>query len=289
MTHFLNFASVFIIFNLPGFGVIINITNDKRSMYMKKKAKTLVALIAAAIMAIGLSACGSKDPDLESVLKKAQEIKSYDADYEMNAAATADGETQSIDIRGNMKLSGNPSEDMLISSEMTMEVMGMSFDLNYFYKNGYIFMDMMDQKFKAEVDYEQALKAVTTMPDFYKDGGIEIYSDITSEKSGSNTVFSYTISADKLNEMVGVLNSNSLLSATGIDGDYSVSKVTGSLIADKDNNIIEQTLLMSMEYSDLTMDMTIRIEMNEIEDNIDIVFPEDLDGYEEVDASLLEY
>lgn len=257
---------------------------------MKKQVKMVLALLTT-IMAVSLSACGSpsKGADLETALKNAQDLKAYDADFEMTAAVTVDEEMQEIDMSGKMKVSGTTAEDMIMSADMTMGLLGMSVDLTYYYKDGYIYMDLMGEQMKAAVDFEKALGSIGSVPDLYQDGGIGIFGDVTSSKADDNTVYSYTVPEDKLSEIVDAFSTNTLTSSVGVGGDYTISNVAGTITVDKDNNVIEQTMDMSMDYSGTAMDMSMKLKMNETGDKVEVTLPEDLEGYEEVDASTLGY
>ncbi len=165
---------------------------------MKRARRVSVWLIVMA-MVCSLMGC-AKEPELtpEEVYMAAYEklnaLTSMDAEVNMDASMTAEGETVEMGMDMGMLMENRGSEDMKIAMEMNMDMLGISINIQAYYTEGYYLMEMLGQKIKYAMSLEDALDQAVMMQEVEK----EALSEITmTEEEGIRTL-KFTLDPNKI-------------------------------------------------------------------------------------------
>ena len=247
---------------------------------MKKGLSILLALTLCLLMA----ACGGGQKEVEPAALYKSAVAQMDKE---NMAATmlinADVETGGIttnvtmDMNMAMKKTG---EDATMAMEMSIGAQGMTMDMAVYVADGYSYVNVFGMKVKQAVEDSET--------DLYgqfsgMSGGMLLdESALTIEKAeqqGGNTVISFTVAKDKLDELLQLLNSQLVNGASNIQ----VGSVSGTVTIGSNEQLVGETLeiVYSMEINGETAKATMTMEMKDIAfgDNVTVELPEDLDEY----------
>ena len=236
-----------------------------------------------------LSACSgnSKNEAIQlytKVNEAANNAKSCEADMTMDMSMDALGETMSIKMSGNTKQVIRSQTDIDMYMDMNMDMFGQSANVSYFYKEGFIYMDVMGMKIKTPTGLEEAVAQAGNL-------NLDIKEDIVKKSEvkdeGENKVLSFELDAEKtskaLLDAMGAMQQS--LDALG-DTEIKFSNVQYTAVVDKDENLVSEIMIadMTMKVDGQEINAKYNITVENIKYNTveAIDFPADLDTYSEV-------
>lgn len=242
-----------------------------------------------ALVMVCVAGCGSKQMTAEEVLAKATEkqqaMTSMDASMKMGVSMDIAGESIEYDADMDIKASNLNEEDMQMSMQTNMNILGQEMTMNTYYTDGYYYMDAMGEKGKMAMDIAEitdTLKQNSAFTEIPADA----YKSLEMAEEGGNRVLTYVADGSKLTEVVNSLM-GSMMSALGgmEDMDMSLGDISGTLTVDKDFNVIAQTMKMDMTMTIEGMDVDASVDMDMTVNNpgqeVTVGLPDDLDSYEE--------
>lgn len=249
--------------------------------------KKVISMLMAVLMIVSMAACSGsgekenstgKDPKelYKEASEKMEKLEEMDTKMVMKMDMSAAGQSVTM----NMDVDIQSSKDGL-AMKMSMDAAGQNVDMNMWYKDNYLYMDVMGQKMKMASTEEDALASA---------GGIameeiesDIIKDISAKTEGENTVITFTADGSKMLDYAMSLLSSS--DAVAGAEDVQVKDVACSVTVNKDTYITKMTmnLPMTMKISGQSMEATIDLTMtyNNVGQPVNITFP-DFSGYAEV-------
>ena len=254
---------------------------------MKKQVRRLIGTAAVICMAGSMAACGnssSKDLTAEELFQKA--IEETQDKVEMQITGTTKTMGISMDTDCNVK---TIKTDDAIELAMTGKFAMM--EMSAYYVDGWMYMDMGELgKMKTQID---ASDSTTLLGQFGVDQNALAQidpadcSELTlSKDDDGNNVVSYTLPADQVGEVVD--SATSALGALTEDMEISYDDMTGTLVFDKDNELVKQTqhikMTMNVEGTSTEAETDTESTILATGDDVKITYP-DFDDFEEVDAS----
>lgn len=247
---------------------------------MKKARRVFAALSAAALVL--LAGCGAKTPQdvYADAVKKQSELQDMHtiSDIDMNVSAM--GISMPVTMTLDALVKGSGQTDMQMQMDMSMEMLGMTIDLASYYADGWMYMDVLGSKSKAEMPVEDALSQQMQL-DF---NGLDAESlqDLTMEDGEDGAkVLHFTVDGQLLND--------SIQQITGEMGQDMSTATLGvcdiTLTVGKDGYFqqMDCTLPITMESdgSSTEMDLTMSTQFVDPGQAVEIEAPADLDSYVE--------
>lgn len=256
--------------------------------------KKVLAIVMAAMLVMALGACSKDELSAYQIYTQANEklskAGSMSADIVSTITMTAQGEEIDISVKGNVKEVTKSETEADMEMDLTMSMMGMDIPTYMYYTDGYIYMDMMDQKVKVaasagDASYTGSLDVSFAEKDI-KDVKVE-------ELEGGGHAITFSLDGVALSDILAqqVKNSMSNMGGAGasLEGmEVEIGDVHMEVDVNKDGSL--QRLLMdypmTMTMEGESVEAKAHIEMNDIvEGGVTIEFPDDLDTYTEQDIS----
>jgi hypothetical protein len=236
-----------------------------------------------------LGACGAKTggetKDTYDIAMAATE-KVNDADamsFDMNIdmKMTISGSEQEIHMEGPVKVLNNGDDDIQFYAKQETSMLGINMALTMYYRDGYLYTEVEDQKVKQAVDAAEMSSQQSTSLTIFDKSFIKSSSD---KKVAAGTEYRFTIDGAGLKDMV----IKSMGSSAGLEGvsedDMTFGDAEVVMVLDKDGNVVSQS--MEMAYEMVILEQTVMMNMvmnvkNIKTGGVTIDFPADLDTYQE--------
>lgn len=261
-----------------------------------KKFKKVSALVLAVVLAFSMTACAKKRTAkevLESSMKKSEKMTSShmtgSAKYKIESGSSDTASSMDLSMTFDAKVSDSNKDTMKMDMGAKMSVLGQSLDMKMYYTDGYYYMNMAGQKQKMKMDIaamQKQLKNTTGQSTF----PTKYYKDLKLEEKDGNQVLTYKLNEDGLNEYVESVMAQ-MGSFTGQTDTSSatdsikISAFSGTTTLDKDDNILSQTIKMTMGSKtgeagkiSITMDMKYK----DPGKDVTVSLPDDLSSYQEI-------
>lgn len=260
---------------------------------MKKILSLLIAvLLCAAIFTGCATKPAAQDPYELYVLatknSSVENITSLEAKMTMNMKMVMGEEVVDTDVVVDVQALIVSETDMQMAMSMNMEIPEMgAVPLTMYYKEGFAYTEMMGMKMKTAMPIDQMMQSqnlnLTSSDDILAKEDIK---EATITETEKGTLINLTISDKAMMNQIAAGGASSMIDSLGEDASFEIGEVKMGLLIDKDNKIVEQTMVFSMtmtvegETVNVDYDMT----MGEMKYNTitEIAFPEDLDTYMEI-------
>lgn len=256
--------------------------------------KRISALLLSAVMVLAMTGCSdSGKPDVKKIyqdaITKSEQIKSADMDSVVKIDMDMGGMTIGVTVDADIKFTQNDNKIEMIMNAST-ELMGQSVVVDYYFTNGYYYMNMAGQKVKYPMDLDEITEQIEAQaagltPAEYLDN-----MELTEQENGDYKI-TYTIR----DEMMALFMDSALASAGDAipaGSDMTVNNVSGELVVDKDSNIKSQSISMDfkaiIEGTEANMTMKMDMVYKATGGDVTLVFPDDLDTYIEVDPASIQ-
>lgn len=213
--------------------------------------KRLFAFTLSALLLCPMTSFAAQTDEAKAVYQEmmdtTQTMNDMNAYYDMNIKMS-DG-TDSLDMRmemnARMQNLTNPSDlRYQVFTRATLPD-GQQTEYSMYYLDGYTYLDMMGQKIKYPVPFDQALtdamsasELIGTTTDFYK--------DLTVRTEGDLRILSYSFDDAKMNDYIKMF-----LGAVGVDSLYnglnlSISNINGEYTINPEGYFTKMTMNMDM-------------------------------------------
>ena len=255
-----------------------------------KKFFCFFLLITLSLYLVGCSA-SSKETDPKKVLENAQkknsEMTSSDLTMKLDMDIDAAGQAFAVGMELNCKTTGGTDATQMAMTG-TINSMGVSLPLEMYYKDNYMYLNLMNQKMKQEIPLDSIQNQVIPSTETFSLSADD-YKTINMTENGSDQIITFTADGEKMTDFVNTILS-SLKYQLGGDVTYSMQNITGSITINSDGYLTEETIKMPMtitvpEVGDMNMDMTCTMTVhNPGKDEVTIEFP-DFSDYVESDLS----
>lgn len=246
--------------------------------------KRWITAAMAVVMAASLAGCAGAmtgEQRYDEILQKSAEISSMECDSRAKLKMAVDGEV--LEMNTEMLMQVNRDEDRLeLAMKTATEFMGQTVEGESFYKDGYLYSSSMGQKFMVSFPLEQMLEQISAQsPTFYQSSELDLF---RVERTGSDYLFTYSLKPERLNEYVRETTA-ALFGTLPLEA-VRITAMNGYLVADKENNIKNQTMRISMQIDlggqlmDVAMELA--YDYRNVGGPVTIEFPGDLDSYMQV-------
>ena len=236
---------------------------------MKMNMKKIMAVLCAMLMICALAACGDDSNKGGGNNQQAEGPSAYElytqASEKMNNLDTAE-------------------YNLNIDMNMDMSAMGAgAMDVNMYYTNGYLYYDMGELgQMKAAMDIATAEETMNT------EGMADIEESWIKESSVNGNTIHLVVDGTKMSEYAGMAAG----SMQGLPEDaMNIGDVTIDLTTDAEGMPTTYKMVMPItvtaEGQTMTMDMDMTMDIVATE-GVTIEFPEGMDAWQEVDASMLQ-
>lgn len=183
-----------------------------------------------------------------------------------------------MSMKGTMKVELDPS--LVAENESNKQEAA----IEYYYADGVYYMNMMDQKIKMDMSFEDSLGGMTDMTQMQSNPVCMIKS---IEKTGDT--YTVTYAGGALGSMV-----NSILGATGMgdavaDLSFNIDEMTAKeTVKNGQLSAMDMTMRLSvtMAGDKAAMDMTMKCKVNATGDSVKVTLPTDLNTYQEMTGTL---
>jgi len=247
--------------------------------------KKFILLLTVAVLCLAMAACGNKDAaQAFEIYSQMEETVANASSLEMviDGAMVMSSGSESIDVAVgvNMKQVIRSETDVDLEMTMDMAYTGMSLTSVIYYKDGYMYQDIMGQKLKTVADVEEVM-------DQSYSSGLKITEALIKtskvEKVDGGNKVTFTLKEEAANDMLGEIVDSMLqgMDMTGVTtkmGDVQCTALVDEEGYPKTYNILFD---FSMEQGGETVKFDYDMTTEYVSfDSIDAIeFPADLDTY----------
>ena len=246
--------------------------------------KEIVAVMIVSTLGIsGLTGCKSEDP--KAVYEEAQQkniaLDSIDMDMNMILDISMNnGEAIIINSKSSNKFSGladktdilmemktaysyedgaeeETNDDTQAADEVTM---------NYYYADGYYYMDMIGQKSKYSMSMDEIIKQVESFIQI-DDLQSDTLEDLSMDKDGNNKVLSYKLNQEEAANLTDSIQGQMKTLLGNADVNIAMESGNGTTTINEEGYITAQSVKMVCKASVDTEEMTLGVDMNIVINN----------------------
>ncbi|MEF2879700.1 MAG: DUF6612 family protein [Blautia sp.] len=220
--------------------------------------------------------------------EKSRELQDMEMTIDMQMKLMQGEESLDIGSKMDMKIKGNGTDTMEYYTDSVTTLMEQEISSTMFYKDGYYYMDTMGQKYKYAYDVQQLMAQVeesisASAPEI---SGIQ---NIAAEEKDGTTILTFDVDPSQMNAYVE--NALGALGDASQTGSVEIQKVSGTCTVGSEGYFTTTDLNMSfsMDIQGTAVDVeaTAASSISNVGDQVTISYPEDLNEYTEVDASLV--
>ncbi|MDR2088065.1 MAG: copper amine oxidase N-terminal domain-containing protein [Clostridiales Family XIII bacterium] len=128
----------------------------------------------------------------EAAAKALEAAGSYASDLSGDISMTIDGKKTEAKMSGEIKVVNHSDTDIEFAAKTTAAVAGVKSEVNTYYRNGFLYMEVADEKLKLEMPIEQALKEIQ------KDPGLQFEASAVKAQSIDGDTIKLTFDGSKL-------------------------------------------------------------------------------------------
>lgn len=250
--------------------------------------KKVVSFVLALTLCLCLAACGGEQKDASALYKSA--ITKMDKDSmaaKMAVNMTVKAGTASTDVNMEMDFATKGTGDAAtMAMKMKAGAQGMTIDMGVYLTDGYYYMDVLGIKMKQSV--KEANATTTGQLNNLAESllfGEDAITIEKSEKKDGNTVISFTVSAEKLSELVELLGGQTMQGMSNV----TIESVAGTVTIDSNEKLVAETmdLTYSAEVNGEKAQASMTLTLSDIQfgDSVKVELPDDLSEYAESGAS----
>lgn len=253
--------------------------------------KKFWSVLLIAIMVVTMTGCKEekKDPKVmfEEAMEKMEELDSVD--MSANIDMTMDMEDEMIEMTVNMdvKMENMQEENMKMAAPINMKMMGVTIEGDFYYADGYYYMDMLGQKIKVAMDINELNETYTeSLGINIKD--LDMYKDFVMEEKDDLYVIQFVCDDEKVMEYSkNIMESMGNMYTVEWD-DMGLEEMQGSITVNEEGYVVEQVMdiTMSMEIEEVstTYDMVMTTTYHNPGEDVTVELP-DVSEYLEMEVT----
>ena len=254
--------------------------------------KKFASLLLTFLMVFVLASCGEKaDPKAtyQAALEKNAALTELDVQMDMDIESETNGisvpVTSSVGIKANLSDKENP----MFAMTMNMDMGGISFDIPIYYKDGYMYMEVLGQKMKQQTDMAEAMKSFGTQDTQALSAFTDDMISSAAFAEGNENQIILTLNSNALSSLSEMMFSNSQ-EAVPMD-DMTIKTLTATIDI-KDGYIVKQVVnlegTVTTEGQESSVKCLVTSTINNPGQSVTIDFPDFSDFVEvEGDSSFL--
>ena len=246
--------------------------------------KKITAALLAVLLLFTATACAQQDAfDLYAKAMEAQtKISSMEAELSMTAKINLGDVSMDLNMTGTVAEVIRSQTDIDMKMVTDMSIMDEDMSVTVYYKDGYMYQEILGQQMKIKMDLSEMLQQVNSSSlEFDRDA---ITSSSVS-KADNGTKISFDLNPEHISDAVADVTGSltGMLGDTGMD--LTISYVRYELVLDKNNLPVSTNMDMGMELTiegqTATMDYLINVHPIAYNTLTEIDFPADLADYPE--------
>lgn len=245
-------------------------------------AIALTAVLCAVLMCVPAFAADDPYYFYERAMKNFENVRSVEMDIDMSGSITAAGESIDFSATGRASQITHNKTEAELAMEMTMELLGQTVKMNTYYKDGYMYQNVMGQKLKTPLDMQQMLAQSYGIETDLEEA---MFENATVSRVLGGHLIRTKISGDALNTLMAGYMASAYESMGLAGTEMELGDMAYSILVDTDFNVraygIQYGATVTAEGEtvqvDYSMDCTI-LSTNRISA---IQYPADLDTYAE--------
>ncbi len=220
--------------------------------------------------------------------EKSRELQDMEMTIDMQMKLMQGEESLDIGSKMDMKIKGNGTDTMEYYTDSVTTLMEQEISSTMFYKDGYYYMDTMGQKYKYAYDVQQLMEQVeesisASAPEI---SGIQ---NIAAEEKDGTTILTFDVDPSQMNAYVE--NALGALGDASQTGSVEIQKVSGTCTVGSEGyfttTYLNMSFSMDIQGTAVDVEATAASSISNVGDQVTISYPEDLNEYTEVDASLV--
>ncbi len=269
---------------------------------MKKLTAIILSLVMVLSISLGVSAAEDPKAVYLAAEEKTNALTSLDAQgagtikIEVIDNSTGTEQTASMDMGFdfNMQVNTENEQNPQVKMLMGMSILGESMDMEIYFRDNYLYMNLMGQKMKLAVPYaelEAALaQAQTGQTDQLTSLLTQDFSDYytnfaMTENPDGTKAFTFSIDAAKMNDLY-----SQIITAMGIalpqDVSISYRDMDCSAVVNTQGYLTNMAMQMGIDVDDsvtsVKVDMDITANYINPGQSVSVTFPDDLNSYPEI-------
>ncbi|MDL2300228.1 hypothetical protein LJC01_01110 [Clostridiaceae bacterium OttesenSCG-928-D20] len=244
--------------------------------------KRALSLILALAICLAFAGCKADPSPYEAFTKAMQlnsELTALESEAMLESSVSYGSGNMSFKTESRSKQIKHSEEDLEISMDMSVSVLGMSVSMQMYYRNNFIYLDAMGMKYKSELDDAEFNEQFAREPIYFSEEDIV---EQSIEKTVSGYTASFLIKGEALKEYaIALLEAND--NYIDANADYTLSDVQYILNVASNGEFqsselnIPMSVAMGSEQGEVTLKLT-ETYLNTNSD-VEITPPENLDDY----------
>lgn len=165
------------------------------------------------------------------------------AHYLINMSADGISMDMGMDLNFKMKNLDDPANIQFLAAG-NMNALGSNMPVSMFYKDGKYYMDLQGMKMVQSMPLEEAVADVMSNTE---QTDITMMSDIQMRTEGENTIISYTVDRDGMNDLLSL--SADTYEQSGFSVNYNVRSAYGEAVINKDGHYVREKVVIDMDFT----------------------------------------
>ena len=262
---------------------------------MKKWSAVLLAML----LVFSMAACGESAPKqdafdiYEQATAKAAEITSMEANITatVNMVMASEPETPiDLTLTGAMQQVIRTKTDFDLAMDMTLGMMGQSIGMKMYYKDGYMYQDMMGMKMKTAAPVDEVMDQMNVLDMENIKFSREDVKDMSMANVEGGTEINITFNGERMNTLITDLLSNMGMEDMLGTVSMTMSDIQFKMVVDADMNAKVQHIIfdatVEVEGEVVTMSADVLVETSAVNTLEAVTLPADLDSYIDMDESM---
>lgn len=246
---------------------------------MVKKISMLVGLFA---LFFGLAACGN-NYDAFELLQNSHEVmegvESMIIEIDTEIDVDAGFMSMEMPISGRIYMEILSETEANLAMEMAMEIMDQPMDMSMYFRDGYLYTDMMGDRERTPMDMEEALEALAGTGTFDVNIDEDWIESSSAESTGEGYQLSFTLNEGAMIDMMG--NQGDALGIDELSEDeIEIGRFTMVVYLDEDyyqtSSELDMEMTFTVEETDATMEIRMVMDIVQLGD-VSVEFPDWLD------------
>lgn len=182
----------------------------------------------------------------QAALEKNSQLNSYDVDAAYTISMIAEGASIDMGMDLNLKTRETSDKKLEFLASGSMDFLGSEMPLTMFYKDGYMYTEMMGMKIKQPMSEMEAIEEANSSIDNV-DMDLSMMRGMKMRTEGENTIIAFNIDTAAMNELLGV--NEDAYRQLGMDVSTRVNDYSGEVFINKDGYYDHMNAYMDMEIT----------------------------------------
>ena len=246
--------------------------------------KKFTAALLAVLLLFTVTACAQQDAfDLYTKAMEAQaKISSMEAQLSMTAKINLDDVSMDLNMTGTVAEVIRSETDIDMKMVTDMSIMGEDMSVTVYYKDGYMYQEVLDQKMKTKMDLNEMLQQANSSSLEFDRNAV---TSSSVSKADNGTKISFELNPEQISNAIADVTGSLTDMLGDTDMALTISYVRYELVLDKNNLPVSTNMDIGMELTiegqTATMDYLVNVHSIAYNTLTVIDFPANLADYPE--------